>query len=103
MNNSPKFEEQADQFSALRHLVEKYPDLPSGYVICHGITSAKVALLLRTLANFESWREALGVPPTGVDIDSDDSGHTLEILLPVGDVVVHIWTVAEALVAEGAA
>ncbi|MFD8687985.1 hypothetical protein [Streptomyces sp. NPDC059651] len=103
MSNAPKFKEQAGQFSALRHLVEKYPDLPSGYVICHGITSGSISLLLDRLAEFEAWREALGVPPEGVNLVTHGRQHSVEILLPVGDVVVRLWTVAEMLTVEVAA
>lgn len=103
MSNVPTFKEQAGQFSALRHLVEKYPDLPSGYVTCHGITSGSVSLLLDRLPEFEAWREALGVPPEGVAFTKRSRQSSIELLLPVGDVVIQIWTTVDELLTGVAA
>ncbi|MFF3092321.1 hypothetical protein [Streptomyces cyaneofuscatus] len=93
---------QTAQFSALRHLAEKYGDLPGAYVTCPNFTG-EISLLLDSLTDFEAWREALGVPASGVALHSNNPQRSLQILLPVGDVVVRIWAVIEPIPAKESA
>ncbi|MFD5682145.1 nucleotide exchange factor GrpE [Streptomyces bacillaris] len=96
------FAHRAAQFSMLRHLAEKHGDLPDGYVTSH-TSDQVVQLLLNSMSDFETWRDALGVPASGVAIDSFDSRHELSIDLPLGDSVVRIWAVTEPTSTRGTA
>ncbi|WP_432111119.1 hypothetical protein [Streptomyces sp. YPW6] len=96
------FAHRAAQFSALRHLAEKHGDLPDGYVTSH-TGHQEVGLLLNSMSDFETWREGLGVPASGVAIDSYGSQHELSIDLPLGDSVVHIWAVTKPTSTKGSA
>ncbi|MEU2797666.1 hypothetical protein [Streptomyces sp. NPDC007117] len=102
MNKIRSFLGQAAQFSALRHLAEKYGDLPGGYVTCSNV-QGEISFFLDSLTDFEAWREALNVPASGVALHSSPTQRSLRILLPVGDAVVRIWAVIEPVPAEEAA
>lgn len=63
---APTFAEQAPAVVALAALVEAHPTLPAAYIVIHEAPSLYIQF--EEAAQFEAWREALGVDPAEVDL-----------------------------------
>jgi hypothetical protein len=62
---------------ALSALIAEFAELPRPYVILH-TTSTGIGLQLRSPADFEAWRGALGAPAAGVELHVFNASMWLE-------------------------
>lgn len=66
--------EQTAAFEALDVLASTCPDLPPVYLTVHDSSSSGVIAQCDTVADFESWRSALQIPTSEVDLVADQQG-----------------------------
>ncbi|PJN31341.1 hypothetical protein CG717_16385 [Streptomyces sp. CB02613] len=66
--------EQTSAFEALDVLASACPDLPPVYLTVHASSFSGVIAQCNTVADFESWRSALQIPTSEVDLIVDGQG-----------------------------
>lgn len=66
--------EQTSAFEALDVLASTCPDLPPVYLTVHASSFSGVIAQCDTVADFESWRSALQIPTSEVELIADGQG-----------------------------
>ncbi|KIF67566.1 hypothetical protein HY68_01255 [Streptomyces sp. AcH 505] len=66
MSKSPTFADQGPQFRVLAQMAEAFPTMPRVHLGCYTHITDHLDFMVRSAADFERWRTALGIPSDDV-------------------------------------
>ncbi|NGO69166.1 hypothetical protein [Streptomyces boncukensis] len=92
--------QQQPAITALAELARTCPDLPAASLRTDQFKPGEVIVQLDSVADFEAWREGLGLAPDAVDLTTyrtaPGSGQ-MELRTTVTGVPVHVWVAMSQL------